>query len=386
MAPKCGVLGGGAFGTALAFHLGRAGHETRLWAREKALVDRINRTRENSAYLPGVRAPDNVVATNNIEVALAAEFILLVVPTPYLEATLAPAVSHIRPGAILVSCAKGILNGTLETAEQLLHRVLPEEHHPRLAFLSGPSFAKEVAAGKPTMVTVASRDEKVARQVQGVISTTFFRCYRTTDVMGVELGGALKNVLAIACGISDGLDLGSNARAAIITRGLCEVTSIATAMGADPITMLGLGGIGDLVLTCTGDLSRNRTVGLRIGKGEKLDDITHSMGGAVAEGVLTSRSAYELARRMGTHCPTIEAIYRVIHEGADPVCMVAENIGCEMEHEVPHVLQRAASRAGGSGAAICSSCGGAGSGDAPSAAGGGERGAAALAHAGAAAR
>ncbi|KAI8477205.1 MAG: NAD-dependent glycerol-3-phosphate dehydrogenase [Monoraphidium minutum] len=349
MAPKCGVLGGGAFGTAMSFHMARAGHETLLWAREKALVERINTTRENSAYLQGFKAPDKLTATNSLEEVLSAEFIFLVVPTPYIEATLAPAVSHIRPGAILVSCAKGILNGTLETAEQLLHRVLPEEHHPRLAFLSGPSFAKEVAAGMPTMVTVASRNEDVAQKVQELLSTTYFRCYRTTDVMGVELGGALKNVLAIACGISDGLGLGNNARAALITRGLAEVTSMATAMGGHPLTMLGLGGIGDLVLTCTGDLSRNRTVGLRIGKGEKLDDITHSMGGAVAEGVLTSRSAFQLAQRIGMDCATIEGIYRVLHEGADPMKTVRENMGRELKHEVPHELQRSMAGGGGNG-------------------------------------
>ncbi|GBF98875.1 hypothetical protein Rsub_11479 [Raphidocelis subcapitata] len=353
---SCAVIGGGAFGTAMAYHLARKGLPTTLWAREAALVERINSTRENRAYLPGVKAPEGLVATTDLAKALNNKFVFLVVPTPYIEATLGPYVDKIPPGTVLVSCSKGILNGTMETVEQLLRRVLPEEVHARLAFLSGPSFAKEVAQGLPTMVTVASRDEAVAQEVQEVLSSQLFRCYRTTDVTGVEMGGALKNVLAIACGISDGLNLGSNARAALITRGLAEVTTMATAMGAHPLTMLGLGGIGDLVLTCTGDLSRNRTVGLRIGRGEKLDAITHSMGGAHAEGVLTARSAYQLARRMGLDCATIEGIYRVLYEGADPMETVKENMSRELKHEVPEVLQQrlgggAAKANGGSAAA-----------------------------------
>lgn len=343
----CGVIGGGAFGTAMAYHLQRAGHATTLWAREAALVERINSTRENRAYLPGIKAPDGLVGTTDIGKALGHKFVFLVVPTPYIEATIGPHLDKLSPDTILVSCSKGILNGTLETVEDLLKRLLPEEARGRLAFLSGPSFAKEVAKGLPTMVTVAARDEAVAREVQHVLSTTFFRCYRTTDVLGVELGGALKNVLAIACGISDGLEFGNNARAAIITRGLAEVTTLATAMGAHPFTLLGLGGIGDLVLTCTGDLSRNRTVGLRIGRGEKLAEITASMGGAHAEGVLTSKSAYQLSQKLGLDCATIEGIYRVLHEGADPVATVKENMSRELKHEVPVVLQQSLAGANG---------------------------------------
>eukprot|EP00878_Enallax_costatus_P006700 GHUV01007024.1.p1 GENE.GHUV01007024.1~~GHUV01007024.1.p1 ORF type:complete len:332 (+),score=54.13 GHUV01007024.1:182-1177(+) len=312
---RVGVIGGGAWGTALAIHCARMGHEVTLWALEEEVVSSVNGTnRENSTFLPGHKCPDTLTATSNMTEAVAnSELVLMVVPTPYIAATVKPIADLLRSDQIFVSCTKGILNDTLETPHEILLRLLPRTVHSQLAYLSGPSFAAEVVKQLPTVVTIAAQEDSVAARVQALLSTPRFRCYRTTDVTGVELGGALKNVLAIACGISDGLDLGNNARAALITRGMNEITKMAVAKGGNPLTMNGLAGMGDLVLTCTGDLSRNRTVGLRLGRGEKLSEITSSMHGAVAEGVLTSKSAHNLALKLSVECPIIEGIYRVIH-------------------------------------------------------------------------
>jgi glycerol-3-phosphate dehydrogenase (NAD(P)+) len=339
---KITVIGGGAWGTALAIHAARMGHDTLLWARETEVVEGINGPdKENKLFLKGFKVPENLKATGDAAAAVEhGELLLTVIPTPFLAVTLKPLKDKFRPDQIIISCTKGIQNETLETPDQILQRVLPEALHSRLAFLSGPSFAAEVAAEQPTCVTIASTDQAVAARAQTMLSTPRFRCYRTSDVRGVELGGALKNVLAIACGIADGLQFGNNARAALITRGLAEITKLAIASGAHPLTMGGLAGMGDLVLTCTGDLSRNRTVGLRIGKGEKLEDIIKSMN-AVAEGVLTSKSAYNLAHKLNVDTPIVEGIYRVIHGGADPA-------GCNRGDE-----QRPAGRGGSRGDAGC---------------------------------
>jgi len=229
-----------------------------LWAREKEVVAGVNGpARENGVFLKGHKCPETMTASTSMEeVVDNSEVVLMVIPTQFVASTLAEAGQWFRPDHILCSCSKGIENSTLETCDEILHRVLPEHLVPRTAFLSGPSFAAEVAAGKPTVVTVASRTEGVAARVQSLMSTPTFRCYTSSDVTGVEMGGALKNVLAIACGISDGLGYGANARAALITRGLSEITKVAVARGANPLTFLGLSGMGDLVLTCTGDLSR----------------------------------------------------------------------------------------------------------------------------------
>ena len=302
---RISVLGGGAWGTALALHCGRKGHDVLVWAREQEVVDSINNEHENTIFFKGHTLSPNVKASTDIEeVTKHGELVLTVIPTAFLERVMNQVGAHLGPNQIIVSCTKGILNDTLETPDQILRRVLPAGLHSRLAYLSGPSFAAEVAANHPTAVTIASENEEVAIRAQELISTNRFRCYTTSDVVGVELGGALKNVLAIATGISDGLGFGSNGRAALITRGLAELSSLATKCGANPLTLLGLSGVGDLILTCCGDLSRNRTVGIRLGKGEKLEDITKSMN-AVAEGVLTSKAAADLAKKMGVDCPVV---------------------------------------------------------------------------------
>lgn len=312
------------------------------------MVEGINGPeRTNGKFLPDMRVPDGVRATTDLkEVVERSQLLLMVVPTPFVAGTLAPIASDLRTDQILVSCSKGIMNDTLETVDEILQRLVPDAFKERLAYLSGPSFAMEVVKQLPTAVTVAAVDEQVACQVQSLLSSPRFRCYRTKDVKGVELGGALKNVLAIACGISDGCGYGCNGRAALITRGLNEMSRLAVALGAHPLTMGGLAGMGDLVLTCTGDLSRNRTVGLRIGRGEKLQDIVRDMKGAVAEGVLTSRSAHNLALKLGVECPIIEGIYKVIHEDADPEAVVAEVMTRALKSEVDEVILESLAKGG----------------------------------------
>mmetsp|Transcript_3707 Transcript_3707/g.7585 ORF Transcript_3707/g.7585 Transcript_3707/m.7585 type:complete len:347 (-) Transcript_3707:437-1477(-) len=338
---RIAVLGGGAWGTALALHCARKGHDVLVWAREQEVVDGINIHHENVVFFKGFTLPDNLRATQDIHAAMVhGELILIVIPTPFVEKVLSQVVDDINGNQILCSCTKGILNETLETPDQILKRVLPDKLHDRLAFLSGPSFAAEVAQEQPTAVTIASKNETVAKRVQDLLSTVRFRCYTTDDTVGVEFGGALKNVLAIACGISDGLGFGFNARAALMTRGLDELSRLAVKCGANPLTLAGLSGVGDLILTCTGDLSRNRTVGVRLGKGEKLKDIQSSMS-AVAEGILTSKSAHHLAEKVGVECHIIEGIYKVIHEGADPLEIVASNMSRPLKPEVSPIISEA---------------------------------------------
>jgi glycerol-3-phosphate dehydrogenase (NAD(P)+) len=316
---EIGVIGAGAWGTALAIHTARMGKPTLLWAHDPAVARRINEERENVRYLKGFKLPDPLLATADLERCVrSAPILLTVMPTPHVATVCEQMVPFLTDDHALVSCSKGIDSGSLELVSEIYERVLPRRMHAGLAFLSGPSFAAEVAVQSPTAVTVASRNPRLARSLQRDLSSERFRCYASNDVEGVEMGGALKNVIAIAVGAADGLGFGHNARAGLITRGLAEITRMAVRKGANPLTLQGLSGIGDLVLTCTGDLSRNRSVGLRLGKGETIGEILASMT-AVAEGVLTSRSAFRLAQSLGVETPIIEQTYRVIHEGLPPM-------------------------------------------------------------------
>jgi glycerol-3-phosphate dehydrogenase (NAD(P)+) len=273
------VLGAGSFGTCLALLCARE-HDVTIWARESALADAINLRHRNPKYLSHVAIPERVRATSDLGEALAdRELVICAIPSHGVRDVIGRAAPLIPRGAIVVSTVKGIELGTWMRMDQVLAELLPAEHHPRLAFLSGPSFAKEIADGRPTAVTVACREETYAISVQESLSCPWFRCYTSTDVVGVEVGGALKNVVAIAVGICDGLELGLNARAGVMTRGLREITRLGVKMGADPLTFLGLAGMGDLVLTCTGDLSRNRRVGLELGRGRSLPEIVAGMDG-----------------------------------------------------------------------------------------------------------
>ena len=315
---RIGVVGGGSWGTALANLLASKGYTTNLWVYEKEVKDQILQTRENRVFLPEVKLPANLHPTNDIaEAVLGKKMVVVVVPSHLMrEITLkmADAVSKV---AIVVTASKGIENKTHLTMTGVLKETLPENQPDRLVVLSGPSFAREVALRLPTVVTVAAEDAETAIFVQQVFATPYFRVYTSEDVIGVELGGALKNVIAIGAGVVDGLGLGLNARAALITRGMTEIRRLGLKLGANPRTFTGLAGIGDLILTCTGDLSRNHTVGVKIGRGEKVGDILSEMR-MVAEGVKTARSVYNLSRKLGVDMPIFHEAYRILYEDYSP--------------------------------------------------------------------
>lgn len=331
---KIGVVGGGSWGTTLASLVADKGFEVTLWVYEPEVCREIRDGGENITYLPGFRLPANLVPTNSLEEAVAdKELVLFVTPSHVARSVLNEAKPLISPEIILVSATKGIEEASLKTNAGVLEDVLPAEISERAVYLSGPSFAREVAEKHPTAVTVASRDADRASKVQEIFSTPFFRVYTSSDIVGLEIGGSIKNVIALGAGISDGLGFGYNARAALITRGLAEMTRLGVAMGAEALTFSGLSGLGDLVLTCTGDLSRNRTVGIRLGKGEKLSSILGEMK-MVAEGVKTAKAAYLLAKKMNIDMPITEKIYRILYEDLDPKTAVAGLMARELKEEI----------------------------------------------------
>lgn len=308
------VLGAGSWGTALAKVLAENGHAVSIWDVGAEQLRTITDEHENKKYLPGITLPPNLRGEPDLGRALAGKrFVLTVVPSHVTREVARKAAPHVAPDAIVCCASKGIENETLETMDEVLKATLPAGLASRLSFLSGPSFAKEVAGGLPTAVVMAARDPAIAEASAKLFQNDRFRVYTSDDVTGVELGGALKNVMAIAAGVADGMGLGHNTRAAVITRGLAEITRLAVRRGANPLTLAGLAGMGDLVLTCTGDLSRNRTVGMALGKGQKLKDILAGMS-QVAEGVKTTRSAHELAQKLGVDMPITNAMYRVLYE------------------------------------------------------------------------
>jgi glycerol-3-phosphate dehydrogenase (NAD(P)+) len=318
---RVGIIGAGAWGTALAIALGRKGtHAIQLWANEAEVVESIAKRRVNERFLPGFEIPLSVEATRDLDAALGgAEIVVSVMPSQYCRALFERIASALRPETLVVSCTKGLENGTLLRMSELIAEVLrPRKFTPRVGALSGPSFAKEVARGDPTAVTVASSDSELARAVQHAFNSSRFRVYTNDDVIGVELGGALKNIIAIAAGVCDGLELGHNSVAALITRGLAEIARLVVACGGRLDTMAGLAGLGDLVLTCTGDLSRNRSVGVELGKGRKLPDIIAGMHGAVAEGVFTTKAAVGLARKKNIEMPITEQMFAILEQGKAP--------------------------------------------------------------------
>ncbi|MCA9610124.1 MAG: NAD(P)-dependent glycerol-3-phosphate dehydrogenase [Myxococcales bacterium] len=330
------VLGAGSWGTALAKLLADNGHQVRLWCRRREQAEAIDAARENEAYLPGFELPPNLRATSDLAGALdGVGLVLSVVPTHGLRAVLEEAGPLLPEDAPVLSCTKGIEQGTLQMVSQIFEEHLPEDRHHLLTFLAGPSFAREVAARMPTAVTVAGHDDGVAHRVQHHLRNPSMRVYTTDDVIGAELGGALKNVIAIAAGVGDGLGFGHNARAATITRGLAEIGRLGAKLGAHPMTVHGLAGMGDLVLTCTGDLSRNRKVGLALGQGQKLADILAGMN-MVAEGVRTTKSAHELALREGVEMPITEMMFRILYEDHDPKLAVTELMTRRARRERDH--------------------------------------------------
>ena len=308
------VIGAGSWGTALAMIAARNQREVKLWAREPEVASEINRTRRNPFYLSDFDLPENIHATTLVEDAInGAAFALLVVPSHAMREMAARLRPHLKSDTVLVSAAKGVENSTLMRMEEVVADVLRDSFEPQYVALSGPSFALEVAKGDPTAIVAASRNRESSEMIQRSLSSSSFRIYTNTDVAGVELGGAVKNVVAIAAGVVRGLGFGTNAVAAIITRGLAEMTRLALAQGARAETMAGLAGLGDLVLTCTGELSRNRRVGLELGRGRKLAEILGEMR-EVAEGVKTTRSIYELGTRLGIDMPITASIYALLYQ------------------------------------------------------------------------
>jgi glycerol-3-phosphate dehydrogenase (NAD(P)+) len=313
---RVSVIGAGSWGTALAKLAADAGHDVTMWAYEAEVVEQL-REGVNRVYMPDVRLP-TLRATGALDEALAgAEIIISVMPSHVVRTVWQRAAPHLGSDPIVLSATKGIEESTLCSMSTVLRDVLPERHHRRLAVLSGPSFAAEVARQQPTAVVVASSSADVAQTVQAALRTNYFRVYTSSDMTGVEIGGAAKNVVAIAVGMSDGLGYGANARAALITRGLAEITRIAVAQGGNPLTLAGLSGLGDLVLTCTGDLSRNRRVGLRLGGGESLQQIQAETQ-MVAEGVFNAKSCRGLAARLGVEMPVAEMVHAVLYDGLNP--------------------------------------------------------------------
>ena len=313
---RIAVIGAGAWGTAISIVLGRrGGHDVRLWAHETEVCESINIGHVNELFLAGCSIPESVIATKSLQQALRdADFVVSVMPSHHTRRVFTGMLPHLRADMLYVSATKGIENNTYQRMTEVITDVLP--FAPRIGALSGPSFAKEVALNHPTAITVASKDVELARTVQAEFSDPRFRVYTNDDVVGVELGGSLKNIVAIAAGVCDGL--GHNSVAALITRGLAEITRLVVACGGRQETMAGLAGLGDLVLTCTGGLSRNRSVGVELGRGRKLDDIIAGMHGMVAEGVLTTNAAIGLARKMGVEMPITEQMHAILQEGKSP--------------------------------------------------------------------
>ena len=319
---RIAIIGAGAWGTGLAIVLGRGGnHQVRLWAHEKEVHDSISTRHVNELFLPGQSIPESVSPTGSLQEALdSADIVVSVMPSQHCRHLFQQMRPHLKPAMLFVSATKGLEEETLLRMTEVVAEIIGtgQGFAPRIGALSGPSFAKEVARGDPTAITVASQDAELTETVQREFSDPRFRVYTNDDVAGVELGGALKNVIAIAAGVCDGLGLGHNSVAALITRGLAEITRLAVACGGRRETMAGLAGLGDLVLTCTGGLSRNRSVGVELGRGRKLPDIIAGMHGAVAEGVFTTQAAVGLARARGIEMPITEQMDAILHRDKPP--------------------------------------------------------------------
>lgn len=313
-----GIIGGGSWGTALAVVLAPRFQRVRLWVYEKDLAERMETGRVNDVYLPGFELPSNVEAVNDLGAALdGAGTVLSVMPSHLVRTIYDQMLPLLKPSMTFVSATKGLENGTLLRMSAVIDAVVSRRFKTNVAVISGPTFAREVAAGEPTALVVAARDLRLAEAVQNAFSGPTFRLYSSTDPAGVEIGGAVKNVVAIGAGVCHGLGLGSNAMAALITRGLAEMTRLAAAMGARRETLAGLAGMGDLVLTCTGHLSRNRSVGVELARGRRLEDIVQSMK-MVAEGIKTTNATVDLARRFGVETPISAQMYEMLHFGVPP--------------------------------------------------------------------
>ncbi len=331
---RVAVIGGGSWGTTLANLIAEEGNSVDLWVREEEVCAQINNERMNTTFLPGVRLSDYIRALNDLKSTVEGKnLILMVVPSHVFREVFERLGSFIGQEAVILSATKGIENETLMLMSEIAHEVVPQLPEDHFACLAGPSFAKEVSRHYPTAITIACKNQDRAKDLQQFLYRKYFRIYVSDDLIGVQLAAALKNVIAIAAGASDGLKFGHNARAALITRGLAEIARLGIAMGANPLTFSGLAGMGDLVLTCTGELSRNRTVGFEIGKGKNIEEITRSMT-MVAEGVRTAKSAYALSKRHGVEMPITEQVYQILYEGKDPKVAVKDLMTRTLKPEV----------------------------------------------------
>ncbi len=321
---RIAIIGAGSWGTALALVAARAANEVRLWAHSAEVAEMLQRERENKIYLPGFALPDSIAVTNDLAEALAeAEIVLTVVPSHVCREVYSQMLPHLRPQMIFVNATKGIEIETQMRMEEVIRDVLKDQFEPRYVILSGPSFAQEVARDEPCAIVAASHSLGWAAEIQQALSSNRFRVYTNNDVIGVEIAGAIKNVMAIATGAVNGLGLGYNSQAALVTRGLAEMTRLAVRLGGRADTLAGLAGMGDLVLTCFGNLSRNRRVGLELGRGRRLEDIISEMR-EVAEGVKTAKAANELATKLGVEMPITTGVYQMLYEGKSPRQLAAE--------------------------------------------------------------
>jgi glycerol-3-phosphate dehydrogenase (NAD(P)+) len=333
---KIGVIGSGSFGTALGSLLADKGYDVVLWTRSQEMVDSVNQNHRNFRHLPDLVLPPKLTASTSLEEVVQGKDMIVSAPPSHALSEILHRIKDILPAKIpIVSASKGIENNSLRLVSEIFESELPGSYHSQLSYLSGPSFAKEIVSKVPTIVSIASKNEATARKVQEIFSFTYFRTYWTPDVVGVEIGGALKNVIAIAAGVSDGFGFGQNTRAALITRGLTEISRMGLKMGADPMTFLGPSGMGDLVLTCCGEASRNRTVGFRLGKGEKLKDILDSMN-EVAEGVKTTMSAKNLSDKMQVEMAITQEVYKMLYEDKDPKLVVKDLMSRDLKREGVH--------------------------------------------------
>jgi len=330
---RIAVIGGGSWGTALANRLAANGHQVCLWAYEPDIVQEINQHHTNSLFLSGIPLHHALYSTGNLAEAVSgSEIVLLVTPVQVMSNVLKQLVPSLPPDVLIANASKGIELSTLQTVSQICAAHLNSSVTERYVALSGPTFAREVAQSLPSLIVAASKDEAAAKRVQSAFSCRELRVYTNSDVIGVELGGAVKNVIAIAAGICDGLGFGCNARAALITRGLAEMKRLGKAMGADAATFSGLAGMGDLVLTCTGDLSRNRTVGFKLGEGMRLNDILAEMK-MVAEGVKTAESVYQLSQKCCIEMPIVEQTYKILHQNKSARDAVLELMSRDLKAE-----------------------------------------------------
>jgi len=327
------IIGAGGWGTALAVTMARDERDVRLWAYESYLVETVIATRENPIYLPGIKIPEAVHVSNSLgETLCGATIVLMAVPSHVVRSVLSRMVPMLSPEAVFVSAAKGIENETLMRMSEVITDVSAARFIPKVGAISGPTFAPEVARGEPTALVVASPDEKLRLYLQSELSAPRFRLYTNSDLIGVEIAAAVKNVIAIAAGVVEGLGLGSNATAALITRGLVEITRLAVACGGKRETLSGLAGVGDLVLTAYGSLSRNRRVGVALGQGKAINEVVANMR-MVAEGVKTARSTVALARKHNVEMPIVEKMYAVLHEGLAPQVAINDLMERKLKEE-----------------------------------------------------